>query len=193
MTPDPHPEPDPWPVAGGPAVELVEVVDEAGGVIDVVTRAEVRDRRLRHRCTYVAVVTTAGELVVHRRAEWKDVYPGYWDVCFGGVASVGEAWDVSARRELEEEAGLDAGDLVDLGPVSYDDDDGRIFGRVYLVWSDTEPTCPDGEVVEVGRVPLAAIDAWLLGRRVCADSTRVALPLVRAHVAAEPSTPNPDG
>ena len=45
---------------------------------------------------------------MHRRAEWKDVYPGYWDVCFGGVLGAGEAWDDAAHRELQEEAGIDA-------------------------------------------------------------------------------------
>ena len=67
--------------------ELVDLVDEDDNVVEVVTRAEMRARgeRARHRACYVAVLTSSDELVVHRRADWKDVYPGYWDVCFGGV------------------------------------------------------------------------------------------------------------
>lgn len=164
---------------GSAGAELVEVVDERGDVLEVTTRERIRAETLRHRCTYVAVVTSDAELVVHRRAGWKDVYPRYWDVCFGGVCGVGESWRVAAERELAEEAGLAGLPLEDLGPVSYDDVDGRIIGRVYLARTDQPPTCPDGEVVAVDRVPFAALDGWLAGRQVCPDSQSVALPLIR--------------
>ena len=87
--------------------ELVDLVDADDLVVEVVTRAEARARgaAARHRACYVAVLTSDGDLVVHRRADWKDVYPGYWDVCFGGVLGAGEAWDDAAHRELLEEAG----------------------------------------------------------------------------------------
>ena len=80
--------------------ELVEVVDEHGHVERLVTRAEMRAGNLRHRSVAVVVVTTGGELVAHRRADWKDVWPGRGDVCFGGVTAVGEGWRTAASREL---------------------------------------------------------------------------------------------
>ena len=83
--------------------ERVEHVSVTGEVIEVVTRSELRRRRLRHRCTYIAVVTTDRRIVVHRRADWKDVFPGYWDLCFGGICGVGEPWLPAAQRELLEE------------------------------------------------------------------------------------------
>ncbi len=46
------------------------------------------------------------ELYVHRRTETKDVYPGYLDVCAGGVNAAGESYDTCAARELEEELGV---------------------------------------------------------------------------------------
>ena len=167
--------------------EQVEVVDEAGNVIDIVTRAEMRAGTLRHRCTYVAVVTSHRELVVHLRADWKDVYPSYWDVCFGGVCGVGESWEISAARELAEEAGISGQTLTDLGPVRYDGPEGRVLGRVYVVRHDGPLTCPDGEVVAVDTVPLALLDAWLTDRPICPDSLQLALPLVRAHLDVAPS------
>src|SRR5690606_5285189 len=84
------------------ASEPVEVVDRNGTVVDVVDRARMRAKRLRHRCTYVAVVDAADRVVVHRRADWKDVWPGRWDIAFGGVVAVGETWDAAAARELAE-------------------------------------------------------------------------------------------
>lgn len=161
-----------------PADELVEVVDLDGTVLDVVTRAAIRAGVLRHRCTYVVVTTSDRHLVVHQRAEWKDVYPGWWDVAFGGICDVAEPWDVAARRELLEEAGLAEPSLEPLGSLLYEADDGRVLGRVYHVVSDTEPSCPDGEVVAVDRVPLDHLAAWLDGRSVCHDSRQEVVPLV---------------
>ena len=63
-----------------------------GAVVRLATRAEMRAGNLRHRSVAVVVVTSAGEVVAHRRADWKDVWPGRWDVCFGGVVGVGEDW-----------------------------------------------------------------------------------------------------
>lgn len=160
------------------AAELVEHVDADGGVLSVVTRAEMREQTLRHRCTYVVVVDSRDRLVVHRRADWKDVYPGWWDIAFGGVCDVGEHWVGAARRELAEEAGLRGEALWPVGRLHYEGDDGSVIGEAYLVRSDVEPTCPDDEVVEVDRVPLADLAQWLEGRQVCLDSRQVVLPLV---------------
>ena len=159
--------------------ELVDLVDEDDRVLEVVTRAEMRARgaAVRHRCCYVAVLTSGDELVVHRRADWKEVFPGFWDVCFGGVLGAGEAWDLAARRELAEEAGVDA-ELVEIGRTSWSASDTNLNARVYLARSDGPFTCPDGEVVEVATVPLDQLDDWLSGRDVCHDSVDVVVPLL---------------
>jgi 8-oxo-dGTP pyrophosphatase MutT (NUDIX family) len=145
--------------------------------VEVVTRGELRARgaSARHRACYVAVLTSSDELVVHRRADWKDVYPGYWDVCFGGVLGAGEAWDDAAHRELLEEAGVDA-PLELLGVASWEAPDARLNGRVYLARSDGPFTCPDGEVVEVATVPLPGLAAWLGTHDVCPDSVDLVVP-----------------
>ncbi|MCP4083848.1 MAG: NUDIX domain-containing protein [Actinomycetia bacterium] len=161
-----------------PGDELVEIVDVGGSVLDVVTRREMRAGDLRHRCTYVAVVTSAGELVVHQRADWKDVHPAYWDVAFGGVCGVGEGWLLSAQRELAEEAGITGVELEDLGGVTWGN---IIVGRVFLACSDAELTCPDGEVQRVDRVAPGNLDRWLEGREVCLDSLDVVVPKLRAR------------
>ena len=161
-----------------PDDEPVEVVDEAGAVVGLTTRAAMRAGNLRHRSVAVVVVTGAGALVAHRRAGWKDVWPGRWDLCFGGVAGVGEGWEDAARRELAEEAGIDA-DLVELGRTSWSAPDTNLNARVYLARSDGPFTCPDGEVVEVATVPLDQLDDWLSGRDVCHDSVDVVVPLLR--------------
>ncbi len=143
---------------------------------------------LRHRCTYIAVVDSRDRILVHRRADWKDVYPGWWDLAFGGLCGVGEDWVSAARRELAEEAGLTGEALWPLGRVHYEADDGLVLGEVYLVRSDAEPTCPDNEVVEVARVWIGDLETWLAGRSVCNDSRAVVAPLI---VASVPSAVGP--
>jgi 8-oxo-dGTP pyrophosphatase MutT (NUDIX family) len=100
----------------------------------VVSREEMRAGNLRHRAVYVLVVDAGGRLLVHRRADWKDVWPRRWDVAFGGVAAVGEPPAENARRELAEEAGVTA-PLERLGEGAYEDDEVRVRGDVFLARS----------------------------------------------------------
>ena len=65
--------------------------------------------------------TVAGDVLVHRRAGWKDLWPGYWDLAVGGVVGVGEPWPAAARRELAEELGVEVVELFELGGFSYED------------------------------------------------------------------------
>ena len=57
----------------GSTDELVDVVDENDQVVGVVSRAEMRASRLRHRTAFVLVVSSDGRVLVHRRSDAKDV------------------------------------------------------------------------------------------------------------------------
>lgn len=151
--------------------ELVEVVAEDGTVERIVTRAEMRAGVLRHRSTYVVVRRTSGSLVVHRRADWKDIYPGIWDLAFGGVVDAGEAWLTAAQRELAEEAGITGVAMESLGKARYEEADGRVIARVFLAVTDAPLTCPDGEVAEVTEVD--DLPEWLHNHEVCPDSLQI--------------------
>jgi isopentenyl-diphosphate delta-isomerase len=161
-----------------PAQQLVEWVDADGRVLGVVSRARVRAENLLHRSVFVVVRARNGDVLVHRRADWKDVWPGYWDLAVGGVVGVGEQWAAAARRELAEEIGLEAVDLEELGRFRYED--GRVaeLSRVYLAHGDGPFRFPDGEVAEVAWVPAAQLRGWLGERVVCPDSVAGVLPLM---------------
>lgn len=159
--------------------EPVEVLDADGRPLGVVARAEMRRHNLRHRAVYVLVQDGQGRLLVHRRADWKDVWPGRWDVAFGGVAAVGEPPAETARRELAEEAGVEA-PLKPLGSGAYEDAEVRVLGDVFLARSEGPFTFADGEVVETAWVPAVELAAWLATHRTCPDSVAIALPLLPA-------------
>ncbi len=146
-------------------------------VVGQVTRAEMRRTGARHRATYVVVRTTSGGVVVHRRAEWKDVSPGAWDLCFGGVVDAGESWDDAAGRELMEEAGVSGG-LRRIGTDRYDAAGVGINCGIYEVVHDGPYPCPDGEVVETRVVPVDGLAAFVEDHVVCPDSVAVVLPLL---------------
>ena len=151
------------------AEQLVEHVAPDGSVIEVVTRAEMRARTLRHRSVYIAVLDTSDRLLVHKRAPWKDVFPDAWDLAFGGVCDVGEGWRESAERELLEEAGVSA-ELIDCGPVAFDAHDVALIGRLYRCTHEGPFSFDDGEVTATAWVALDDLADFVSANAVPDDS-----------------------
>ncbi|HLA92753.1 MAG TPA: NUDIX domain-containing protein [Actinomycetota bacterium] len=155
-----------------PGEELVDVVDEADEVVGSVSRREMRARNLLHRCTYVFVLNTAEELYVHRRTETKDVYPGFFDVCAGGVNAAGESYEACAARELEEELGVRATPTFRF-EHRYSAPSGQAWGRVFdVVWDGPVVWQPE-EVAWGAFLPLAEVDAMIARERFCPDGLEV--------------------
>jgi isopentenyldiphosphate isomerase len=165
-------------VVSSVAQEPVEVVDEDDRVLGVVPRARMRRENLRHRAVFVAVYATDGRLLVHRRAETKDVWPGWWDLAVGGVVTAGESYDEAARREVAEEVG--ARDVVPepLGGGRYEDADVRVIGRCYKITHDGPISFDDGEVVEARWVTREELHQLLTTERFLPDSVALLLPLL---------------
>ena len=158
--------------------ELVDIVDDDDTVIATVTRSEMRSRRLQHRSVGIAVMSTDGRLLIHRRSLAKDIWPGWWDIAAGGVVATGETYETAARRELEEELGIEA-DLELLGQSRYVDDDVAEMCRGYRVVHDGPFDFSDGEVSEVRWVTFAELDEMRATLSFLPDSMALLLPLLR--------------
>ena len=160
--------------------ELVDIVDEYDAVVRVATRREMRAQRLLHRATSIAVFGTDGRLLVHRRADGKDIWPGRWDLAAGGVVAAGEYYLESAVRELAEELGVHvaAHELTELGGGRYTDaaTDGLL--RCYQCTHDGPFTFTDGEVSEVRWVSQAELHQLLATEPFVGDNPVVLLPLL---------------
>ena len=115
--------------------ERVDVVDEQDRIVRQATRVEMRAGRLRHRCVFVLLFNSRSQLFVHQRTPTKDIYAGYYDVAFGGVVAAGEDYDQAARRELAEEAGVDA-PLRRIFGFQFDDSGSHLNGVVYTATHD---------------------------------------------------------
>ncbi len=87
--------------------EYFTVVDENDEVIGRATRSECHTNpSLIHRVAHVLVFTSAGELILQKRAADKDIQPGKWDTSVGGHCDEGEDYGAAAYREMEEELGI---------------------------------------------------------------------------------------
>jgi len=128
--------------------ELVDVIDDAGRTVAVVTRQEMRRQRLPHRCVYVLVFNRQGELFLHLRTPTKDIYPSHWDVAMGGVLAAGEGFDEGARREVAEELGIDTRPEA-LFPFHYADSRTVVQAMVYRLDHDG-PFCLQPEEIVRG-------------------------------------------
>jgi isopentenyldiphosphate isomerase len=156
-----------------PGDELVDVVDEDDRVVATVTRREMRRRQLLHRCTYVLLRNAAGHVLVHRRTDTKDVFPGAHDLFAGGVCAAGESYDECARREVEEELGVAGVDLVFLFKHRYRGAHGQSWGAVYEGRWDGEVRPQASEVAWFAWVAAAELDRMLADLVFCPDSREV--------------------
>ncbi len=155
--------------------ELVEILGPDGTIVGVVGRPSMRRNRLRHRAAFVAVVDRSNRLLVHRRSDDKDVWPGRWDIAAGGVCNVGEAWQAAAERELLEELGLCV-PLEHLAVGTFADDAVDVVGVAFLARSDGPVHFGDGEVVEARWVDAAELTALRATEVFCPDSIAIVLP-----------------
>lgn len=144
-----------------PGDEPVEWIDADGRVIEVVSRRRMRAENLRHRSVGIVVLSSDGRLLVHRRAETKDLHPGRWDVMAGGVVGAGERDDAAAVRELSEELGIAGARLEASGVGRWDDADSMEICRLYRTVHDGPYRFSDGEVAEARLVTPAELEELL--------------------------------
>jgi isopentenyldiphosphate isomerase len=156
----------------------VDEVDESDRVIGVVTRRDLRERRVRHRCVFVVVRDSAGRVLVHRRADHKDIWPGWWDLAAGGVLGSGESYDDAAVRELAEELGISGVVLRRFGRGSYESDTVAERAAMYGVSWDGPIEFADGEVAEARWVTVGELGQMIDTMPFVPDSVTLVWPLV---------------
>jgi 8-oxo-dGTP pyrophosphatase MutT (NUDIX family) len=140
-----------------PAEEIVAIVDRDNCPIGAVARRIMRQQKLIHRASYILVFSSGGELFIQKRTKNKDIYPGYWDLAAGGVVLAQESYEESAHRELREELGLANAKLRFLFDQYYEDEDNKVWGRVFSCTSNG-PFTLQAEEIDCGRfIPLVGI------------------------------------
>lgn len=154
------------------AEELVDVIDDAGHTVGVVTRREMRQRKLPHRCTYVLVFNSRGELFVHLRTATKDVFPSHWDICIGGVLTAGESFSIGVKREIREELGIEA-EARELFSFWYRGPESFAHGMVYRLDHDGPFHLQKEEIVRGEFVPVGEVLERTRREPFCPDGVEV--------------------
>jgi len=150
--------------------ERVAWVDERDRPLGALPRAELRERRLIGRGTFILLFNGAGQLCVHRRTLSKAIYPGYWDVAAGGMVQAGENYPESAARELEEELGIAGVALREHGRFFFDEPDNRLWCGVFSAVSDAPLVLQPEEVLEARFIAPAEALREALELPYCPDS-----------------------
>lgn len=88
--------------------ELFYLVDADDRVLGSVSRLEAhQSQTIRHRSVFILVFNDENELLLQKRSQSKDTFPGFWTVSTSGHVTYGQSYDEAAQRELKEELGLD--------------------------------------------------------------------------------------
>ena len=122
--------------------ELFDTFDDDGEFVGLLPRGEVHRSGAWHRSVHVLVFRSNGELIVQRRADRKDLYPGLLDYSVGEHLQPGERYTDGAVRGLHEELGIVGNIPQECGletRLEYVDEDrnirdfeiSRIFSLVY--------------------------------------------------------------
>ena len=129
--------------------EWVDIVNEQNEVIAQSSRQQMRAQRLRHRATYIVVHDGMGKILVQRRTDIKDFYPGWLDATAGGVVQSGENVLDSARREAEEELGIAGVPFAEHGLFYFEEEQCRVWGALFSCVSHGPFALQEEEVVGV--------------------------------------------
>jgi 8-oxo-dGTP pyrophosphatase MutT (NUDIX family) len=142
--------------------ETVALYDTDGKPCGSAPRSLVRRDNLHHAATAVVVLDAEGRVYVHRRTPTKDVFPGMYDVCAGGVLLAGEDPDDGAVREVAEELGVSGVPLTPIFTGTYEDTHTSYEAFGYLVEGWTGEIRWQPEEVDWGAwIPLEDVVARL--------------------------------
>lgn len=135
--------------------DLIDIVDEKDNVIGSLPIIEARQSGKIHRIARVMVEKDDSSMILlQRRLDDEDVYPGCWDNSAAGHVDSGESYEIAALRELHEEIGIKAESLEFMGKYysehKYEEDLIRRFTSCYRYKTDETPTNLQAE--EVGEV-----------------------------------------
>jgi isopentenyl-diphosphate delta-isomerase type 1 len=142
--------------------ERLNEVDENDQVIGTRTRGELHRLGLRHRAVHILVFNSRNELFLQKRSASKDINPGLWDTSAAGHVDLGESYDEAARRELNEELGVDdAPPLQPIFKLPSSPETGWEFIQVYTVNHDGPFRLNAQEITEGQWIPTDELDDWI--------------------------------
>lgn len=84
----------------------LDIVDDQDVVIGTAMKSEAQKKGLRHRVVRITLEDLTGNILLQKRRDDKELYPGCWDTAAAGHVDAGEDYLAAAERELYEELGV---------------------------------------------------------------------------------------
>lgn len=109
-----------------------------------------------HLVVHVCIFSKDGRMLIQKRRDSKDRWPGLWDVSVGGAAVTGDTSETAAERETLEELGVEI-DLKGIRPhlsINFE----RGFDDIYLVEKELDIEALELPTEEVEAVQWAECD-----------------------------------
>jgi 16S rRNA (adenine1518-N6/adenine1519-N6)-dimethyltransferase len=85
----------------------IQIVDKNNNPISSATKQQAWREGLIHRIVRINILNEEGKLLIQKRSQQKELFPGRWDNSTAGHVDAGETYEQAALRELNEELGLD--------------------------------------------------------------------------------------
>jgi isopentenyldiphosphate isomerase len=98
----------------------IQVVNQNDEPVNGQSLQTVHDQGLIHRVIHVIVEDEHGHILLQKRSSNLSIYPNCWDISVGGHVDLGEGYQETATRELQEELGLSGLQLVERGHYYYE-------------------------------------------------------------------------
>lgn len=87
--------------------DLVDIIDDDGNVLEQLSKAEAIAQGKRFRVVGVLLINSDDEILVQWRAYDKELHPRLFTYSAAGTVNAGEDVETAAKRELQEELGVD--------------------------------------------------------------------------------------
>jgi 16S rRNA (adenine1518-N6/adenine1519-N6)-dimethyltransferase len=143
--------------------ELFPVVDRLDRILRYAARSEVHGDNLRHRAVHILIFNERGELYLQQRSRCKDRHPLLWDSSAAGHVMAGESYDEAAKRELQEELGINV-PLKNVLKLSASPQTGQEFIRLYRGQLRGNIRLNQSEIESGAFLAPTIIDGWVTAR-----------------------------
>lgn len=143
--------------------EQFPVVDASDRVLRSAPREEVHGNNLLHRAVHILIFRKNGEVYLQRRSRWKDRHPLLWDSSAAGHVDAGEGYDEAAKRELNEELGIQV-ELEKLCKLPATEQTGLEFIWLYRGRHEAGFRLELSEIESGAFFPIEVVSGWLAAR-----------------------------
>ncbi len=87
--------------------DLLYVIDRDDNVLGKDSRQSIHKTERWHRGIHILLLSPEGRLLLTVRSKTKDKFPNTYDLSVSGHVDYGETYEQTARREAEEELGIE--------------------------------------------------------------------------------------